>query len=485
MDRRLACWLGGIALGTAAVSATCLAGWSWGVPGEWQWLHRGLGLGRLWALLPGAGIGGLAAWRSLRQRAGRGQAAATAALLWVGALAWWLSLAALQPHWWVRGATTIASPVATTYFNEATRISDPKAYLADYPALMATFTQHASTHPPGPILLFWGINRLVAGSGGMQAALRAALGTEGTELAAALNRAFGGMRGYSPLTGAEAMGALLAALLLPAVGALAAPLVYLCGRRLGGHRAGATAGVLAMLVPAWALFSPEIDQVLVALSALCCLGCAWAVRWRSFWAAALAGLALGAALLVSLGAGALATMALVWALWEGKGAWGRLRVAAGLAAGTAAVLVAVQLSLGLDLWAMLRAGMAAHRTITTETATRSYLPWLVWNPVDFALFAGVGVTAWALVALRRRPEQARGLLGGWAVTMVALVLSGVVRGEVGRIWGFLMVPAVVGAGLALARLAGGRYRWALIVTAACLALQVVVFRLTLLLILEY
>ena len=84
---------------------------------------------------------------------------------------------------------------------------------------------------------------------------------------------------------------------------------------------------------------------------------------------------------------------------------------------------------------------------------RSYGLWLLFNPLDLALFLGVPV---AVLALGRVTEAARATLDGRAeapdrfTAMLALGLgllwlSGTTRGEVGRIWIPLMPVLLVAA----------------------------------------
>jgi hypothetical protein len=102
----------------------------------------------------------------------------------------------------------------------------------------------------------------------------------------------------------------------------------------------------------------------------------------------------------------------------------------------------------------MRTALAIHRE--AYTAPRSYALWLAFDPLDLALFLGLPV---AVLALGHAVSAARrGLAGapldpvdrfGLAVVagVAALVLLGVTRGEVGRIWIPLM-PLLLVSGMA-------------------------------------
>jgi hypothetical protein len=102
----------------------------------------------------------------------------------------------------------------------------------------------------------------------------------------------------------------------------------------------------------------------------------------------------------------------------------------------------------------LSTALSIHRE--AFTAPRSFVLWLLFNPLDLALFLGVPVAVAGLLLLSRSIRRAaRGLalsaLDRFRLTTFAgvglLVLLGVTRGEVGRIWIPLM-PLLLVASLA-------------------------------------
>jgi hypothetical protein len=95
--------------------------------------------------------------------------------------------------------------------------------------------------------------------------------------------------------------------------------------------------------------------------------------------------------------------------------------------------------------------------VTTVEAARSYWAWLIMDPVELIVFAGLPLVAaafWSWRSMARDPESARlrAFLLAWFIAVVLLDLSGTVRGEVGRIWLFLLWPAALAAGPRLASL---------------------------------
>jgi hypothetical protein len=85
--------------------------------------------------------------------------------------------------------------------------------------------------------------------------------------------------------------------------------------------------------------------------------------------------------------------------------------------------------------------LTIHREI--YTAPRSYALWLLFNPLDLALFLGVPVAVTGLLLLPRTVGHAAGGAAGTPIARFGLVgfagvagllALGVTRGEVGRLW---------------------------------------------------
>ncbi len=73
---------------------------------------------------------------------------------------------------------------------------------------------------------------------------------------------------------------------------------------------------------------------------------------------------------------------------------------------------------------------------------RTYWKWLLINPVEFAVAAGLPLTilaVWSLIAaLRTQPDRRFGHVWAWLATFILLWVSGKNMGEAARLWIFLM-----------------------------------------------
>ncbi|HJX27459.1 MAG TPA: hypothetical protein VJ885_06070, partial [Thermoanaerobaculia bacterium] len=220
-----------------------------------------------------------------------------------------------------------------------------------------------------------------------------------------------------------------------------------------------------LAVPARSVFTPSLDQALplplLGAAALAAAG----GRVRMILAGALL------ALCVFFSYGYLAAVPLVGLLALTGGETGRFtwrpdraRILRGLllAAGFVLPSIVLALATGYDPVASFQAAMAQHRSIAV--ATRSYATWLAWNPWDLLLLLGPTVLGLAAVDLRQRqgderPAAHTALAWGWWALLLLLLVSGSVRGEVGRIWLFLMPFACLLAADAAGRRWGSRGAW--------------------------
>jgi hypothetical protein len=454
-----------------AVAAWTRQPWANG-PAEWRWQYLPAGVARP---APAAALGVLAAlaglgilWGSRRLAAWRGALPLAVAC---GA-AFTFALVAAQPGGWARVAGALASRNTFGFVWDAALAPGTGALLADYPAASAGLGQHSVTHPPGPLLVVRALgwldrilpaptpvppaparlappaDRLPSPAGGLPALA-----------AAAIEREVARARGHGRPVPREPPGpwaAAALAVLLPLASALAAWPLYRLGRCWGlGQRSALLAAALWLLVPARTLFTPSFDQALPALLA----GAAWLAATGGRWRAAAAGGLLFAACFLSYGC--LPVLPLVVACAVPRRRW-LPRHALALGLGFALPYLALAVGAGHDPWNALRTALALHHQIAG--GPRSYATWLLWNPYDFALLLSPAILGLAAAALFRpaplpEPEAAMGpaqppsrrlALWTWWLLLALLLLSGGVRGEVGRIWLVWMPFACLFAAAALA-----------------------------------
>jgi hypothetical protein len=404
-------------------------------PPEWQWDLRPASSGRWLPVFAGGAALVLLAGRPDRFCAGRWRAVGLAATVLVGWL-FSLAIAGLDPAGAVRTLMDRAlSRGATSYLTvaESDVARDPRAFVDRHAALLPGLRRHAATHPPGPVLFYRAFIGLFERA---PAAADAVLSAAGVDPEA----------GRRPA--AVRATAIAAPLLLTLLAAAAAwPLAGLASTLGLGAIASARVAALWPLVPGVALMAPHFDPALalpVTASAALLAAAASGARRRLPLAAA-AGLCAGIALLFSYGAAAFVAIAGAAALLA-AGARRAALAPCAVAAAAALAVVLLPMAWGHEPLDAARTALAIHRE--TYTRPRSYARWLAFNPLDLALFAGLPVVFAGIDRLARtRPP--RGSFDRLRAALLAgiglLFLSGVVRGEVGRIAAPLMPSLLVAA----------------------------------------
>lgn len=367
----------------------------------------------------------------------------------------------------------VASPVSTTYYSEASKVEGVLDYIRTYPDLMPSMDQHAATHPPGAVLVYWALKgfayNLAVSFGSLSQDWLAAHSDEVLLWRAMVKRGAG-----ADLTEMQLLGAGLVAWLIGLLGMLGLIPAFLLARRLAGLEAAVVTALCYPLVPGQMLFLPALDLLFPPL--VFTLG--WlllkSLEPRQRWLAVLAGLLLAGGVFINFGLLALLPLfgLFAWLLGRSlKEAPNSRKVLLG-----ATCFAAAGFAVPMLVWARLTdfplmwsQAMAAHHALT---ATRTYSFWLGLNLLDVAIF--LGLAAWPLLAsgLARWPRN-QSLLTLFTLSVCSILLlvdlSGSVLGEVARIWLFFymaLLPFV--AWLALERLGP---RWGLL--PAGLALQAV------------
>lgn len=426
-------------------------------PPEWQWAYRPIAATRLAPALLVALVllAGIVASASRRARE-RPRAAARWLLVAasLGGVAFQLALLEREPQGALRALMAHAiSPSISSYHTVAVSEDgrDPLAFLRAHARLLPQLTQgkkHAATHPPGPVLWYRGALASCERSPILTEMLLAMAGVERSDSQRTLGRAL-------------RAAALLGALGLGLLGVLTLwPLASL-GEALGlAPLPAARIATLWALLPGPALVTPALDATVALAVTACSVLLARAARSsllrRTLALAGLAGICGGLGVFTSYGAVtflALGALAVIAAASRERPQLIRAISASTLAgAGTVLVAFGVPALLGHQPLAALRTALDVHRALFT--APRSYALWLVFNPLDFALFLGLPVAIAGLWALRHSLRclvshvplgtRARFRLA-LAAGLLVLLLLGVTRGEVGRLWIPLMPLVLVAA----------------------------------------
>ncbi len=336
------------------------------------------------------------------------------AAAWAGAGAWAVALASSD------GVDAIAAPLSTRYEYLAAvpAVVRSGQFIDGFIAALPGYPTHVKGHPPGMVTLLWLLDRI---------------GLGGAEVAAGL---------------------------VIGVGALVAPAALIAMRATANEAAARRAAPYLVFAPAavWVATSADAFFAGVAATGIACFalaarpGCARAIGVAL---GLLAGLVLGAALMLSYGVAPLGLIVLVLAV--ARRSWMALAAAVAgvlIVLGAFAALGFVWLE-GLSATEELYRGGVASR--------RPHGAFIVINLAAFGLAVGPAAAA----GLARLRERGVWLLAGPMVAAIAVAsLSGLSKGEVERIW----LPFVPWILVATASLRPGR-GWLAAQLALAVALQ--------------
>lgn len=206
------------------------------------------------------------------------------------------------------------------------------------------------------------------------------------------------------------------------------------------------------LVPAAAVFLPKSDAgfpvIATAILALWCLG--W--EKNSLWRCVAAGCVAWLGLFCSLAFLPVLVLMAIWTTAHGVMAWREValpkilnklcRLSAGFLVGLIGPILVAAWGLHLPLLSVWRLNLQNHARFYEEYQ-RSYLGWLLVNPMELAIAAGPTVAVMCVagvLTLRKRwgDRQIWGTALACGLTWAILWISGKNSGEAARLWIFLI-----------------------------------------------
>ena len=489
--RPLTFWLSILLPALAVICGVCFGSFPLGVPDEWQWNRvpptepLWLALGPL--LVTAAlylGFTWIGAQRVERSRPG-GLSTWICGLFFCGFTWLWIAQEAAPDNYQLSKTVWILYFRGSSgYFSEANeQAGDLPAYLAGYERKMsAGDVLHIGTHPPGLTVAFRGLLGLCREYPPL---VDFALATQPESVRSAFD-ALNSTR-FRPqlLTNVERAVLWLAALTVHLGAALTIVPLFGLLRRTCSRRASWLAVAFWPSLPALALFLPKADCLypLLATSFLWLWLTALAHQSRSL--AVLAGLALWVCLTLTLAFLPIALIALLAGYWtiarsrqrpqfateisirtspDSRPTIGqelsenirRLLPAIGCGSvGFAVPCLASWWFLKLNLLTVWWLNLQNHAGFYQQFP-RTYWKWLLVNPVEWTVAAGVPLSVlaiWSILKQCRQPDgysaDARlpGYVWAWLLTLGLLWLSGKNMGEAARLWIIFMPFLVWSAGL--------------------------------------
>ncbi len=323
------------------------------------------------------------------------------------------------------------------YFTTAVTTPDLNQLLANFPAAMPQLPIHAQSHPPGAILLH-----------GLSWQAFQALPSVAESVALPLRTLQCHNPGLMALDNAQIAAATIG-MLLPLIGALAVWPLYAVAKRVATPIAAAITVMAFPLLPLFAMWPAQWDQLYPLLLFVGLYLAHTGLEKKSLWRVFLAGVPLSLATFFSVGN---FVLMVIVGLYGAAWLWFQRPIAVSPRRATSQSLVllivyllgclliwlAYWLFYGVNPLAVISTG--SRLAFESTTGNRSYGVWLLGNPLDFAVFLGFPIVILLLANLIKRLPFPKSLLPITVATfgtLLLLWLSGIVRGEVGRLWLYL------------------------------------------------
>ncbi len=317
------------------------------------------------------------------------------------------------------------------YFTTAIATPDLNQLLANFPALMPQLPIHAQSHPPGAVIVQW-----------LSWQSFQALPALADAIAMPLRTLQCHNPGLMALDNAQIASASLG-MLLPLLGGLAVWPLYAFAKRVSDMRVAAITALLFPVLPLFAMWMSQWDQIYPLLLFLGLYLAHAGLEKSSWWRIFAAGVPLSIATFFSVGNFVLMVIVGLYGaawLWSQRASFRfsisrSLRLAITFAVGCASIWLFYWLLYGVNPLSVISIG--ARLAFESTTGTRSYDAWLLGNPIDFLVFLGFPIALLLIYNLIKRISFSKSLLPITIATfgtLLLLWLSGIVRGEVGRLW---------------------------------------------------
>lgn len=321
------------------------------------------------------------------------------------------ALVSASPLGITKPAKVVYSPGSNSYFYVAAALEDPLQFVQKYHEIQPRLPLHASTHPPGPVLFYFAVNRLTAN-----------IPEQG------LRSGFLMQEEFSVLLKGQLAGLYLSVFLMLGLASLSIYLAYLIALKLWGEDAAWKAVLVVSFFPAFALFAPEFDQVYLTLAFL--VFYLW-IQEREL----LAGLVLGLGSFMTFPFLILAPFTLVYSFFSKK--LGSVKVMCFVAG-----VILFYIPFVFMGYHPVKAAMNTWSTSFEDYATST-------RNVEYSYFSGhlfynfyeiIVFSILPFVALLRKNK----VVLSFAVCFIALVISGIIRYEIARLMLFMAGFLVLG-----------------------------------------
>jgi hypothetical protein len=330
----------------------------------------------------------------------------------------------------------VINPGANGQFTASLNIPNIFTYLANFNHIVPGLTMHAKSHPPGGVVLFWIINWFFS---------LFPMQTYITYIIPATN---GVTKIWISLLPNQRIAAIFSSALIPFFLTLPIIPIYILGKMTFNVRVALRSAVVYATVPSVIFFVPLLDAFYTVFPIVSLILLIKGVNNRRFRMLFLSGIVLGVGLFFSLSIAPfllfyfiILAMLLFRRQNLGISVSNIIKKYLTLILGIAIIFLLLFIFSHINMYAIFDA------VLTKGMYKRAYYPWVFYNLYDFFVFAGIPVLIAFLFLIKESIRQLsvskiikeNYLLIPFVITLAAVDILGLVRGEAGRIF-LIFIP---------------------------------------------
>jgi hypothetical protein len=324
----------------------------------------------------------------------------------------------------------VADPGINGYFSASLTDHSIPQLIQEFPEINNTFFQHAPTHPPGAIALvklsntFFENNPKVSGY-----------------IYSKINKPSGeAERHWNILKPFERVSAIFVAFASHLIAAFSIIPLFFIVRKLFDEKTAAISVLLYSFIPGFSFFAPFFDPLYSLIGLTGFLFAVYGLKNAERYLF-LSGVIFGISLLFSLSVIPILVMVFFWVLFEKQLIFRRILYL--ISGYFTSLILLIALGFNPVSTSLAISAAVAHKA-------REYLPTLFFNPLDFFTFLSIPITILfvfaSLVLVKDKNSKVINITVSFLIVLTLLTISGLTRGEVGRIWLPLMfIPVIISA----------------------------------------
>ncbi|MCL4354781.1 glycosyltransferase family 39 protein [Patescibacteria group bacterium] len=308
----------------------------------------------------------------------------------------------------------LVDPGINGYYTTAIRENDNAYYLRDFSKNILQFNQHARGHPPGSLFLIRGVNYFFENNIDITKAIYSKIPPPSKDSIGL----------WEPLNVSQRVSAVILPFLLHFLAAISIVPFYFLAKNLFNQKIAIRTVFLYSIIPSLSFFALLFDPFYTIFSLISFTFLVQYLKSKKRVFAILSGSILGAGLFFSMSIIPYLGFFIFYVLFSSPKEM--LKTFTYWSFGFLLLFLLPFILFGYD-------PIVSLQSVVKYQLPREYLPWLIFNPYDFFIYMGFSISL-LFFYVSYKILRKDNLTKAFWILFILLVISGISRGEVGRIW---------------------------------------------------